>query len=225
MDDGGGAAERVAPVIPLFGDLAGSPSEAAGAHSWVSGEDDAADGDGTRDSRDDDASAEEAVSLQDAAEIAERLLLRKLRAKAMSTSEARLVLRGAGADDAAIESIVDDFTQRGYLNDTVLAELVVRSGVERRGLGRAALARALAQRGIPRPIVDRALADLPDDDADRALEFARAKASSMMRLDREVAIRRLAGQLARRGFGAQALSAARQALDEAAQDMGVRFRG
>ena len=76
-----------------------------------------------------------------------------------------------------------------------------------------------------RDVVDAALEALPDDDADRALEYARQKARTMRDLDRDVALRRLSGQLARRGYGAQALDAARRALDELSRPArsGVRF--
>ena len=74
-------------------------------------------------------------------------------------------------------------------------------------------------------MADAALAELPDDDAERALEFARSKAGSLRSLERDVALRRLAGQLARRGYGGSvALNAARTALDENTRPTGrVRF--
>lgn len=243
MDDGGGAGDErshVAPVIPLF---EASPSERHPARRQVAraaeppvrprlralraDEDEPAAFGGAFAGRGDSDGVGMHGAVQDEVdprEAAEGLLLRKLRAKPLSVAEARLVLRGVSADEAAIEDILDDCLRRGYLNDGVLAELLVRAGVERRGLGRAALARTLAQRGIERAIVDEALAALPDDDAERALEYARTKARSMTSLDREVAIRRLAGQLARRGYTASALSAAAQAVDEAAKTSGVRFR-
>ena len=160
-------------------------------------------------------------------EAAERVLLRRLRAKALSVSEARLVLRGEGLDGEQSEEVIDDCLRRGYLDDRVLAELLVRAGVERRSQGRAVLARSLAQRGIDRALIDEALAELPDDDAERALEYARGKARSMARLDPDTALRRLVGQLARRGFaGSLAMKAAKQALREASggSSSGVRFR-
>jgi regulatory protein len=75
-------------------------------------------------------------------------------------------------------------------------------------------------------VADAALAELPDDDADRALDFARTKARSMSSLDRDTALRRLVGQLSRRGYGGSvAMTAARQALDEnGSGGSGVRFR-
>ncbi|MDP3950750.1 regulatory protein RecX [Microbacterium sp.] len=159
--------------------------------------------------------------------IGEESLVRKLRARSLSISEARLVLRGHDLDPSQIDDVIDDFCRRGYLDDVILAEQLVISGIERKGQGRVALSRALAQRGIPRDVVEIALGDLPDDDAERALEFARTKARSMARLDFDTALRRLMGQLARRGYGGSvAMNAARTALTEVSSGKptsGVRF--
>ncbi len=137
------------------------------------------------------------------------------------------MLRGEGLDSAQIDDVVTEFHRRGYLDDRMLAEQLVSSGAERKGMGRIALARALTQRGIARDSVDEALTELPDDDAERAMEYARSKAPSLSRLDADTALRRLAGQLARRGYnGALALSTARKALSEQGGTRGtsgVRF--
>ncbi|UNK69515.1 regulatory protein RecX [Microbacterium sp. H1-D42] len=162
-------------------------------------------------------------------ERAEEALVRKLRAKALSVSEARAVLRENDLDRDAIEDVIDDFSSRGYIDDRTLASLLVTSGVERKGQGRVALARSLSQRGLSREIIDDALAELPDDDAERALEYARSKAPGMSRLEPDTALRRLLGQLARRGYGGSvAMNAARTALREAGGTRsgarsGVRF--
>ncbi|MFB4348455.1 regulatory protein RecX [Microbacterium sp. CR_7] len=162
---------------------------------------------------------------------AEELLVRKLRSRSLSVSEARLVLRGFESDgrrlDAhQIDDVVSEFERRGYLDDALLAEQLVTGGVQRKGQGRVALTRALAQRGIPREVIDAALEELPDDDAERALEFARTKARSLARLDADTALRRLVGQLARRGYsGGVAMVAAKTALTEVSGrgSGGVRF--
>lgn len=164
-------------------------------------------------------------SVASAAEIratAEESLVRKLRTRSLSVSEARLVLKGHGLAADEVDDVIDDFVRRGYLDDAVLAELLVTAGVERKGQGRVALSRALAQRGIPREVIDAALDELPDDDAERALEFARTKARSMSRLDPDAALRRLVGQLSRRGYGGSvAMNAAKTALREASSGGGV----
>lgn len=160
-------------------------------------------------------------------ERAEEALLRKLRARSLSVSEARQVLRAHDLDAVSTDDMIDRFCHLGYLDDAVLAEQIVISGVERKGQGRVALSRALAQRGIARDTIDAALGDLPDDDAERALEYARSKARSLSRLDFDTAIRRLMGQLARRGYGGSvAMTAARTALNEESfggPTTGVRF--
>lgn len=162
-----------------------------------------------------------------ARDAAQEVLVRKLRSKALSVSEARLVLRGQEIDAAQVDGIIDEFCARGYLDDATLAWHLVTSGVERKGQGRVALMRTLAQRGIPRDVIDDALSELPDDDAERALEFARSKARSLSGLDHDTALRRLVGQLSRRGYnGSVAMTAARTALTEASfgsPRSGVRF--
>lgn len=158
---------------------------------------------------------------------ASEVLVRKLRSKQLSVSEARDVLRtnGVTGDDALM--MLEEFEQRGYLNDRNLAELLVTAGSARKGQGRVAISRTLAQRGISRNIADEALSVLENDDAERALEFARTKAKSLARLDDDTAVRRLVGQLSRRGYGGHiAMDAARRALREAkggVRTSGVRF--
>ena len=137
-----------------------------------------------------------------------------------------MMLAERGLDSAAAEDVVADFEARGYLDDARLAEQLVYSATSRKGQGRRAISQTLSGRGIPREVVDAALDELPDDEAERALDFARQKARSMGSLDRDAAVRRLHGQLARRGFGgSMAMTAAKQALDEAGVGSSqVRFR-
>jgi regulatory protein len=167
-------------------------------------------GDG-RGGRDDAAAAEEIR------QHAEAVLLRKLRSRSLSLSEARGVVRGTeGADDVLADEIVDHFVDLGYLDDTTFAEQLAMSAVEKRGEGRRAVAETLRKRGIPRDVAEAALAALPDDDAERALEFARSKVRAVEGVEYEAALRRLAGQLGRRGYPSSvALAASRSALAEA----------
>ena len=168
---------------------------------------------------DDDApdSSERETSPDEVRAQAEALLLRKLRSRSLSISEAQAVVRGVeGADDATADEVIDHFVDLGYLDDAAFAEQLAMSAVERRGEGRRALAETLRKRGIPRDIAEAALAELPDDDAERALEFARSKVRSVEGKEYEASLRRLAGQLARRGYPSSvALTAARTALSEA----------
>ncbi|WP_421075983.1 MULTISPECIES: regulatory protein RecX [unclassified Microbacterium] len=160
------------------------------------------------------------------ADAAEARLLKALRSRSLSVSEARMRLRKDEVDAGLVDEIIDRLERLGALDDAALAEQLVHAGTTRKNQGRRAIAQALSSRGIPRDVIDAALDDLPDDDEERALEFARGKARSLVRYDDDTALRRLVGQLARRGFGGSlAMTAARRALDEArGGGHSVRFR-
>ncbi|WP_454119320.1 regulatory protein RecX [Microbacterium lacticum] len=223
-----GGEESLAPVTPLFGPRpargAGGPEPTAAAadpgatagwsNTWGAPADPPIDD-----------STDQPEDIAAVAAAGEAALLRKLRTRSLSVREARAVLAQHGVDDDAVETIVERFVGHGYLDDVKLAEQLVHTGVERKGQGRGVIAQTLSKRGIPREVVDAALEELPGDEFDRALEFARSKARSMRDLDRDTALRRLTGQLARRGYGGVAMSSARQALDEASRptSRGVRF--
>lgn len=238
--------DDLAPVIPLFGSRGRSSAEhpSMGRDSGSATDDGAADaarpdvkrprlrplrnidatvdGSGAGDSRGEatasrDDGPDEVAAMEEVRQSAEAVLLRKLRSRSLSISEARGVVRGAqGADDVLVEEIIDRFIDLGYLDDATFAEQLAMSAVEKRGEGRRAVAETLRKRGIPRDVAEVALAALPDDDAERALEFARSKVRGVEGVEYEAALRRLGGQLARRGYPSSvALAAARAALQEA----------
>jgi regulatory protein len=227
--DGGGS-DRLAPVIPLFTAPTAAEEPAPAGEQWHPTWTEPATGVAGRPSvaaaaprSGSDVSAEATLLARDAAE---KALLRKLRGRSLSVREARSVLSGHELDDADIDDVLDAFQDRGYLDDARLAEQLVHAATTRKAQGQRAIAQTLSARGIPRDLIDATLAELPDDDAERALEFARTKARSLASLDHDTALRRLHGQLARRGFtGPAAMSAARQALEEAGCGRSsVRFR-
>ncbi|WP_285137847.1 regulatory protein RecX [Microbacterium sp. lyk4-40-TSB-66] len=239
--------DALAPVIPLFGsrsrassahpslgrDIADVPADAAadapggqvarrprlrplrdlGGADDASGPNEAVAGPTTSRGGDDD----DVAATEETRQRAEAVLLRKLRSRSLSLSEARGVVRGTeGADDFLADEIVDHFVDLGYLDDATFAEQLAMSAVEKRGEGRRAVAETLRKRGIPRDVAEAALAALPDDDAERALDFARSKVRAVEGVEYEAALRRLAGQLGRRGYPSSvALTAARSALAEA----------
>lgn len=233
--------DRVAPVIPLFGGAARGDRHAAPGGSREAAAPRADEDERPRDDRSDewhrswivehpsatDAEADDEGDDRRAQRAAaETVLLKKLRSRSLSEREARGVLGAQDLPSPDIDAIVEAFVGHGYIDDVRLAEQLVHIATDRKAQGRQSVAQTLAARGISREIVAATLAELPDDDAERALAFARQKARSMASLDRDTALRRLHGQLARRGFGGPtAMSAARQALDEAgARPSSVRFR-
>jgi regulatory protein len=248
-----GEEERLAPVIPLFGGGAAAAEPAAPAGGGEAAADDPT-GEGWHTTwrdlgsrpgdrrpapvkplevkksggvrfvelpEDEEPAEPDAGALR---EQAEDRLIKALRRRSLSISEARAKLRESELDAEAIDEIVDRLVRLGALDDAALADQLVYAGVERKNQGRRAIAQSLAARGIDRAVIDQALAELPDDDFERALEYARGKAPQLLRYDDDTALRRLAGQLARRGYGGLAMSAARAALDEARRPRSsVRF--
>ncbi|GAB3278552.1 regulatory protein RecX [Microbacterium lacusdiani] len=248
-----GEEERLAPVIPLFGGGAAAADPAAPAGGGEAAADDPT-GEGWHTTwrdlgsrpgdrrpapvkplevkksggvrfvelpEDEEPAEPDAGALR---EQAEDRLIKALRRRSLSISEARAKLRESELDAEAIDEIVDRLVRLGALDDAALADQLVYAGVERKNQGRRAIAQSLAARGIDRAVIDQALAELPDDDFERALEYARGKAPQLLRYDDDTALRRLAGQLARRGYGGLAMSAARAALDEARRPRSsVRF--
>nr|BFF10956.1 hypothetical protein GCM10025699_22590 [Microbacterium flavescens] len=240
----GGERDTLAPVIPLFGGptparperpVAEEAREAFPEHSVIGSAaekpaEPASEEPETwhptwavdRPQLDEDSDSDRAADI----ELAEKALLKKLRTRSVSVSEARGFLREFALDAAAVDHLIASMDEYGYLDDAALADQLIHAGTDRKGQGRQAIAQTLAKRGIPRDIADAALANLPDDDFERALEFARTKARSLRSLDRDTALRRLTGQLARRGYGGSlAMTAARTALDEGSGGSGggVRF--
>lgn len=239
-EDGGASApgDRLAPVIPLFGAAGEVSTGRAADNAAVTGHT-VSSHDPSR-PRDADAPAEQwhptwtapardAPNLDseaaEAAELAEKVLLKKLRTRSLSVTEARGVLREHAIDADTVDRILQGLEELGYLDDAALAEQLLHVAVDRKGQGRQVIAQTLAMRGIARDVADAAIAALPDDDHERALEYARSKAHGLRSYDLDVAVRRLMGQLARRGYGGSvAATAARTALTEQRGSSGVQFR-
>jgi len=170
----------------------------------------------------------EVLDRESIAEAAAAGLTRSLGRRGLSVAEARARLRADGLTDAEAADVLADFERRGWLDDAALAEQLVYAATTRKDMGTRAVRQLLVKRLVSRDVIDAVVSELPDDDAQRALDFARTKARALTRYDEATATRRLMGMLARRGFGgSSAGQAARTALAEARGDAGasgVRFR-
>lgn len=117
------------------------------------------------------------------------------------------------------EIVLDEFTQRGYLDDQRVAESAV-NGVIYRPRSRSALQRELVQRGVDRELAREATEAIDRDaELDAARKLAGKRAAGLARVDRVTAHRRLAGALARRGFGSDVVqTVVRETLTQRAED-------
>lgn len=118
-------------------------------------------------------------------------------------------------EDVATE-LLDRFTEVGLIDDGAFAQQWVESRHRNRGLAPRALAQELRRKGVGDEETKAALEQIDESDlrtAARAL--VDKKMRSMSGLDPQVATRRLAGLLARKGYGAGvAYAVVREALAE-----------
>ncbi|HEU5486046.1 MAG TPA: regulatory protein RecX [Microlunatus sp.] len=134
--------------------------------------------------------------------VARTIALRKLTAQARTRHELGQALQKKNVPDEVATAVLDRLEQVGLVDDAAFAQGWVESRQQRRHLSRSALRRELRAKGVDRDQVETALVDV-DTDAElaaaRALVAKKERASSG--LEPMVRQRRLAGALARRGFG------------------------
>jgi regulatory protein len=119
------------------------------------------------------------------------------------------------------EEVLDRFTEVGLIDDAAFANAWVESRHRGRGLGKRALAQELRRRGVDDDLARDALDELdPEQEEETARTLVRRKLRSMRSLDRDVAMRRLLGMLARKGYpGGLAMSIIKQELDAGHEEL------
>ena len=147
--------------------------------------------------------------------VARTILLDELTGRARSRSELAGKLAQKGVPDDVAAELLDRFEQVGLVDDAAFANDWVRSRQAGRGLARRALAQELRRKGISDEVAREALDSVdPDDEVESARELVRRKLRSVAKLDRAVAIRRLTGMLARKGYSSGvALRVVREELE------------
>jgi regulatory protein len=155
---------------------------------------------------------------QDTEARARGLLLDSLSRSAKTRGQLADMLEGKGVSEEFAEAALDRFTELGLVDDAAYAEAFTRSRHEHKGLGSRAIAFELRRRSVPDELVQEAVSALDSDqEQDTASRLARERQSRMKGLPREVQARRLAGFLARKGYGGEMVGrAVREALANAA---------
>lgn len=139
--------------------------------------------------------------------------LRLLSVRPRSRRELEVRLLRAGFDPDEVAGELRRLEDVGLIDDERFAREFTEHQLVARRAGRRAVASGLAAKGVDRTIVDRALAEAPGDDADRADELARSRAERLRGVPPEKAFGRLVSFLVRRGHDPEtARRAARSAL-------------
>jgi regulatory protein len=99
-------------------------------------------------------------------------------------------------------AVLDRLSEVGLVDDAAFARLVVHSRQETKGLAALALRHELRGKGVAEEHIDTALEDTdPDTEREQARRLVAKRLRTMHGLEREVQTRRLAGFLARKGYG------------------------
>ncbi|WP_431969534.1 recombination regulator RecX [Nocardia sp. bgisy134] len=135
-------------------------------------------------------------------EQAKEACLRLLAVRARSRAELAQRLAAKGFTAEIAERALDRLAEVGLVDDAAFAEQWVHSRHAFSGKGKQALAQELRRKGVaPSDAAPALEAISSDDEESRAAELVRRKLRTLPRdLDRDKAIRRLVGMLARRGY-------------------------
>ncbi|NUS95294.1 MAG: recombination regulator RecX [Nocardia sp.] len=136
-------------------------------------------------------------------EQAKEACLRLLAVRARSRAELAQRLSAKGHAPEVIEQVLDRLVEVGLIDDADFARQWVQQRHGFSGKGRRALEQELRRKGVSQEDSAAALETVTvDDEYERATELVRRKLRTLPAgLDREKAIRRLVGMLARRGYG------------------------
>ncbi|AGK80574.1 recombination regulator RecX [Streptomyces microflavus] len=157
---------------------------------------------------------------RDPVEQARNICLRLLTGTPRTRKQLADALRKREIPDEAAEEVLSRFEDVGLIDDAAFAGAWVESRHHGRGLARRALVRELRTKGVAPSVIDDAVGQLDaDQEEETARELVARKLRSTRGLDRDKRLRRLAGMLARKGYGeGMALRVVRQALEEEGED-------
>ncbi|MDQ0987470.1 recombination regulator RecX [Streptomyces sp. V2I9] len=157
---------------------------------------------------------------RDPVEQARNICLRLLTGTPRTRKQLADALRKREIPDEAAEEVLARFEDVGLIDDAAFAGAWVESRHHGRGLARRALVRELRTKGVDSAVIDEAVGQLDaDQEEETARELVARKLRSTRGLERDKRLRRLAGMLARKGYGeGMALRVVRQALEEEGED-------
>lgn len=160
---------------------------------------------------------------RDPVEQARNICLRLLTGTARTRKQLADALRKKEIPDEVAEQVLSRFEDVGLIDDAAFADAWVESRHHSRGLARRALVRELRTKGVDAAVIDEAVDQLdPDQEEATARELVARKLRSTRGLERDKRLRRLAGMLARKGYGeGMALRVVRRALEEEGDTEGL----
>ncbi|WP_022868065.1 regulatory protein RecX [Schaalia vaccimaxillae] len=156
----------------------------------------------------------------EAIEAAREVALRQLDTRSRSRGELLSAITARGFSDEIAQEVLTRLERVGLVDDEAFARMLVRQRFNMSGKTGRALREDLHRKGLAQDDIDQALTQIdPDDERCRARELVARKMRSMSGQSRDVAYRRLAGMLARKGYSpAVSSSVIRDALEQRSTD-------
>ncbi|EJF51747.1 regulatory protein RecX [Schaalia georgiae F0490] len=137
-----------------------------------------------------------------AVEAAREVALRQLDTRARSRRELLGAIASRGFRDGVGQEVVARLEAVGLVDDRAFARALVRERFAARGRTGPALVAELRRKGLDGDTIDEAVSTISaDDEYDRARRLVEDRARSVRGMPRRAAYRRLAGMLARKGYG------------------------
>lgn len=137
-----------------------------------------------------------------AVEAAREVALRQLDTRARSRRELLNAIASRGFRDGVGQEAVARLEAVGLVDDRAFARALVRERFAARGRTGPALVAELRRKGLDGDTIDEAVSTISaDDEYDRARRLVEDRARSVRGMPRRAAYRRLAGMLARKGYG------------------------
>lgn len=152
---------------------------------------------------------------------ARQVCLQLLEIGPRTRSELASALAKRGVPAEATDEVLGRFAEVGIIDDALFASLWVSSRHRGRGLAGRALSQELRRKGVDDETIKDAVGELePEQEEQTARELVRRKLASTRRLPTDARIRRLAGMLARKGYGGGlAFRVVKEELEAEGQDL------
>lgn len=145
---------------------------------------------------------EEGLSDRELEQQARDIVLRRLESSDRTRAELADSLAERQIPTRIADQVLDRMTEVGLINDEAFARGWVASRQQRKHLSRRMLTEELRRKGIDPGLAQDVVAPVDEDDEyEAAVTLVRKRLPAMERLEPSVKRRRLAGLLARRGFG------------------------
>lgn len=159
----------------------------------------------------------------DPAQVARQICLAQLEHAPRTRAELAAVLSDRGVADDVADAVLGRFSEVGLVDDALFASMWVASRHRGRGLAGRALSQELRRRGVEDDVVREAVGALdPEQEAATARALVDRRLRSTRGLAPEARVRRLAGMLARKGYGpGLAFRVVKEALAEEGEQAGT----